>query len=422
MTYTYATTPTPLGADTYKRGIIRVEGYDQFDRQIAEDMEFPTPHGVVSVDVTAGGSGYTTAPTVTIAAPSGTGTTATAAAIIRDGAIIRIDVTLSGNGYTSNSTPPAVTIAGGGGTGGTATAKIGNVSRPATYTPKATDYGLAYTTEKSFKTLTGITLMNVPNETETGRRLSTLPGAITAHIEAAPNAKRYDFPLTVTRTPYRALEVSYGSAPPREDGITFTGMVVNQTTFNFGDLIELQLALMGRQAHIGIDLSGSSGITDVAMTGVRPSGDLATNMGVGLLIDDDDWDNWIALSTAGMDLNQNYGYAETRFGGRSAFNPPPDFTETPREANLNFTINYDQADRLDLESFGGEVSAKLLYQTVPLGGDHVSLEISFPYCGFAESAVPGIPGLGPVYQGVSLAPYATGPRNEMAITVRSPYL
>jgi len=75
--------------------------------------------GIAWCDVTAGGSGYASAPTVTI---SGNGTGATAQAFIDSAGVVKgIRVTLPGSGYTTAS----VTLSGGGGTGATATAQIG---------------------------------------------------------------------------------------------------------------------------------------------------------------------------------------------------------------------------------------------------------------------------------------------------------
>src|SRR5262252_1487821 len=69
--------------------------------------------GVLRIEVTAGGSGYSEAspPAVTIAA--GATTTATARAHVASGAVVAIEVTDPGQGYT---TVPAVTIAAGGAT------------------------------------------------------------------------------------------------------------------------------------------------------------------------------------------------------------------------------------------------------------------------------------------------------------------
>jgi hypothetical protein len=71
---------------------------------------------VVSVIVTNRGSGYTSAPTVTISAPGGSGTTATATAAVSatSGQVERITVSNVGSGYTA---VPTITFSGGGGSG-----------------------------------------------------------------------------------------------------------------------------------------------------------------------------------------------------------------------------------------------------------------------------------------------------------------
>lgn len=74
---------------------------------------------VASVAVTASGSGYTTAPTVSFAGGGGTGAAGTATII---GSVSALTLTASGTGYT---TAPTVSFAGGGGTGSTATATLG---------------------------------------------------------------------------------------------------------------------------------------------------------------------------------------------------------------------------------------------------------------------------------------------------------
>ncbi len=74
---------------------------------------------VIGIALTAGGSGYLTAPTVTFSGGSGTG--AAAIAQIRDGAVVALLLTAEGTGYV---TTPTVAFSGGGGTGATATASI----------------------------------------------------------------------------------------------------------------------------------------------------------------------------------------------------------------------------------------------------------------------------------------------------------
>ncbi|MFC3009581.1 right-handed parallel beta-helix repeat-containing protein [Klebsiella oxytoca] len=72
-----------------------------------------------SITVTAGGSGYTSAPTVTISGGGGTGALATAT--VSGGAVTKISVLYKGFGYTS---APTITISGGGGSGATATGTV----------------------------------------------------------------------------------------------------------------------------------------------------------------------------------------------------------------------------------------------------------------------------------------------------------
>jgi len=84
---------------------------------------------ILSITVTSGGTGYTSVPTVTIAAPNiAYGTTATAVATVVSNSVSTIIPTIAGSGYT---TAPAVTITGGGGSGATATASISNLVPPA---------------------------------------------------------------------------------------------------------------------------------------------------------------------------------------------------------------------------------------------------------------------------------------------------
>lgn len=91
------------------------------------------------VSVSDGGSGYTTAPTVTFSAPTGGGTTATGTAVIKDGKVTGVIVTNEGSGYT---TAPTVTFSGGSGSGATATVK--NTTTGGGQTLKLTHKGKIY--------------------------------------------------------------------------------------------------------------------------------------------------------------------------------------------------------------------------------------------------------------------------------------
>lgn len=91
--------------------------------------------GIVSLAVSNGGSGYTSAPTVAITGTGGTGATATATVVA--GVVTAVTITNPGSGYDTAS----VAFSGGGGTGAAATANIGDVANPfisalATITPQ----------------------------------------------------------------------------------------------------------------------------------------------------------------------------------------------------------------------------------------------------------------------------------------------
>lgn len=107
---------------------VEVTFESQYDLDAASDEQvggfgewkIPVLDGeVTGINVTAAGSGYTSAPTVTFTGGAGTG--AKAKAIIAGGQVTRIIVTDPGAGYTS---APTIGFTGGGGTGATATATI----------------------------------------------------------------------------------------------------------------------------------------------------------------------------------------------------------------------------------------------------------------------------------------------------------
>jgi hypothetical protein len=84
-----------------------------------------TGGSVTSAAITAGGSGYTSSPTVTISGGGGTGATAvanlatTGASVVTGGTVSSISISSGGLGYT---TAPTVVFSGGGGSGASGTA------------------------------------------------------------------------------------------------------------------------------------------------------------------------------------------------------------------------------------------------------------------------------------------------------------
>ena len=93
---------------------------------------------VDNIVLTSGGSGYVSAPTVTISGGGGTGATATAS-IDNNGVVVAINLTTVGSGYT---VPPTVGITGGGGVGATAYATIYSAPTEVGMVPSASGSGL----------------------------------------------------------------------------------------------------------------------------------------------------------------------------------------------------------------------------------------------------------------------------------------
>ncbi len=93
---------------TYRPGSTIINGVPSAD---------PTSEYVAGIALTNGGSGYTSAPTVTISGGGGTG--ATAKATISGGVVTGIIITNPGSGFTS---APTVSFSGGAGAGAAATA------------------------------------------------------------------------------------------------------------------------------------------------------------------------------------------------------------------------------------------------------------------------------------------------------------
>jgi hypothetical protein len=78
--------------------------------------------GVTATTIGAGGSGYTSAPTIVFSDPQiAGGTTATGTVNLTGDEVTSITITDAGSGYTS---APTITFSGGGGTGATATATL----------------------------------------------------------------------------------------------------------------------------------------------------------------------------------------------------------------------------------------------------------------------------------------------------------
>ena len=83
-------------------------------------------NALTAVTVTAPGTGYTAAPTVTVTGGNGTGATAHAV-LNAQGGVASVIIDNPGTGYTA---APAIAFTGGGGTGAAATASFGSTANP----------------------------------------------------------------------------------------------------------------------------------------------------------------------------------------------------------------------------------------------------------------------------------------------------
>jgi len=101
----------------------------KYPKQVAPYQEGNTDQ-VVSITISNGGTGYTSAPTVELTGGDGTGATATAF-INGSGVVTSIEITNAGSGYTS---APAVAFSGGDGSGAVAASALGaQVAKPAQF-------------------------------------------------------------------------------------------------------------------------------------------------------------------------------------------------------------------------------------------------------------------------------------------------
>ncbi len=93
----------------------------KYPKEVAPFM--PATDQVTAANVTAGGTGYTSEPSVVFTGGGGTGATAVAA--IAGGVVTAVTITNPGTGYT---TAPTVGFTGGGGTGAAATATVAHTT------------------------------------------------------------------------------------------------------------------------------------------------------------------------------------------------------------------------------------------------------------------------------------------------------
>ena len=95
-------------------GLVNIGKLYLAEKEGSEEVQYvQSAKRVQTLTIQSGGSGYTTAPTITIASPPayGGGQQATATCTVSGGAVNTVTITYAGSGYTTN---PLVVLTGGG--------------------------------------------------------------------------------------------------------------------------------------------------------------------------------------------------------------------------------------------------------------------------------------------------------------------
>lgn len=154
---------------------------------------------VYSITVAAGGSGYVSAPTVTISAPP-SGTTATATAVLTGDAVTSVTVTVAGSGYAE---PPSISFSGGSGSGAVAYPVMDFVN-PVTDTTGC-EYFMSFGTNNT----TGICYYDIPSVIEN----NTVKGCYGSFVVFyGPAANPYIENVTITNNQVEFIEPNGGTA------------------------------------------------------------------------------------------------------------------------------------------------------------------------------------------------------------------
>jgi hypothetical protein len=163
--------------------------------------------GVNALSLTAGGSGYTHAPKVTV--EDGHGRCSAAAAIIYNGSVVAITLLDGGSGY---ATAPIITISGGDGAGATATAAISGPGCPSQdYLPAKWIWEPPPLTGADHGPLAAVTL------TGGNWRLAT-PCCTASGLQGVTSAPTVNGSDTPTGTP----QVTYTDCSVPPDGLTIS--------------------------------------------------------------------------------------------------------------------------------------------------------------------------------------------------------
>jgi hypothetical protein len=230
-----------------------------------------TKQGGVSpnIAVTAPGTGYTSAPTVTISGGSGSG--ATAVATVGTPSVDAVNVVTGGSGYTSS---PSVTFSGGGGSGAAATANIQTQSLQTITITNPGNYGFGF----------------VPTATVSFSGGGGTGAAASATVQSIGPARYSISSITIT-----AAGSGYTSAPTVSISLSGGGTTITPATatctVGSGQVISFTITNPGGgyTSAPSVSLSGGGGSGATATAAIGGSGVVTvvlTNPGSGYLPSD----------------------------------------------------------------------------------------------------------------------------------------
>lgn len=372
---------------------ITIEGFDQgrFNatrkRPLTEVIQLTrggTGDSVGTITVTAGGTGYTTAPTVTITGGGGSGATATAT--VTSGSVTAITVTNGGSGYTS---APTVTISGGGGSGATATAALNvPVAANGTITASTVIRGTRYFSEVTSITTSGFSATGM------------------VAVIANANRQKHVFEIGNSLLNGLTMEMVKGTVPN-----VYTDVFISEATYTIAEAMEFALTLQG--GVFAEEENAENGMsTPSSLTGkTRPDGAVAPDWATVFRIDDVIY----RVGAADFRVNHGLGQDENPFA-RDSFRPAPIQTQN-QELTMSARINYEAARGFDRKVWGEDVEVSISGASMDFGAPNAFLVIEFPAARFTQFPSPRDIGQGPISTNLELSAYRLGTNPACRITV-----
>jgi hypothetical protein len=217
--------------------------------------------GVTLITVTAGGSGYTFAPTVVISGVSGSGATATA--VLTAGVVTGVTITDGGTGYMA---APSVSFVGGGGIGATATATVA---------PAGPVTGVVVMSGGSGYTSAPAVGISAPGAGTTATATATVSGGVVTSIAVNVAGTGYgDYKRTVTNAIFGIRKfvdtlpglgaTNTGVGTGQNDLLQYIPVAVaDKTTYTGSDYYEIALVQYKEQLHADLPVTTLRGYVQI---------------------------------------------------------------------------------------------------------------------------------------------------------------